>query len=47
MFDNSGESTSPGVDTDDPTKIIGRAGQVRALRFFNRALIDLSVEEHR
>jgi CIC family chloride channel protein len=47
MFDNSGESTIPVVDTDDPTKIIGRAGQVRALAFFNRALIDLSVEEHR
>lgn len=47
MFDNSGESTVPVVDPDDVTKVIGRASQVRALRYFNRALIDISVEEHR
>ena len=47
MFDNSGESNVPVVDPDDVTKVIGRASQVRALRFFNRALIDISVEEHR
>lgn len=47
MFDNSGESSVPVVDPDDPTRIIGRASQVRALGYFNRALIDISVEEHR
>ena len=46
-FDNSGEASVPVVDPDDVTKIIGRASQVRALRYFNRALIDISVEEHR
>ncbi len=47
MFDNSGESSVPVVDPDDATRIIGRASQVRALGYFNRALIDISVEEHR
>ncbi|HMB47613.1 MAG TPA: chloride channel protein, partial [Afifellaceae bacterium] len=47
MFDNSGQSTIPVVDPDDVTRIVGHASQVRALRFFNRALIDVSVEEHR
>ena len=47
MFDNSGESTIPVVDPDDVTKIVGQASQIRALRYFNRALIDISVEEHR
>lgn len=47
MFDNSGQSSVPVVDPDDATRIVGHAGQVRALAYFNRALIDISVEEHR
>lgn len=47
MFDNSGMGTIPVVDTDDATTIIGHATQVRALRYFNKALIEVSVEEHR
>lgn len=46
-FDASGETTVPVVDPDDSTRIIGHASQVRALRYFNKSLIDLSVEEHR
>ncbi len=47
MFDNSGQDTIPVVDPEDVTRIIGEASQVRALRYFNKALIDVSVEEHR
>jgi CIC family chloride channel protein len=46
-FDTSGRASVPVVDPDDATRIIGHASQVRALRFFNKALIDISVEEHR
>ncbi len=46
-FDSSGQASVPVVDPDDATRIIGHASQVRALRFFNKALIDISVEEHR
>ena len=46
-FDASGQASVPVVDPDDATQIIGHASQVRALRFFNKALIDISVEEHR
>jgi CIC family chloride channel protein len=46
-FDASGQASVPVVDPDDATRIIGHASQVRALRFFNKALIDISVEEHR
>ena len=47
MFDNSGEDIIPVVDPDNVTRIIGEASQVRALSYFNKALIDVSVEEHR
>ena len=47
MFDTSGAGTVPVVDPDDATRIVGHASQVRALAYFNRALIDISVEEHR
>jgi len=46
-FDTSGATNVPVVSPDDPTKVIGHASQVRALRYFNRALIQQSVEEHR
>ena len=47
IFDTGGHSRLPVVGNDDPTKIIGWATQVRALRYFNKALIDASVEEHK
>lgn len=47
VFDDSGRSTLPVVDPKDPEKIIGYASHVKALRYFNSALIEASVEEHR
>jgi CIC family chloride channel protein len=47
LFDSRGFSRLPVVDERDPRKIIGWADQVRALRYFNKALIDASIEEHR
>lgn len=46
-FDSSGVSRIIVVDKDDPTKAVGWAYHVRALRYFNKALIDATVEEHR
>ncbi|WP_026379536.1 chloride channel protein [Afifella pfennigii] len=46
-FDSSGASTVPVVSPDDATKVIGHVSQIRALRYFNRALIRQSEEEHR
>jgi CIC family chloride channel protein len=46
-FDASGQDSIAVVDPDDATRIVGHASQVRALRYFNKALIDISVEEHR
>lgn len=46
-FDSSGVSRIVVVDKDDPTKVVGWAYHVRALRYFNKALIDATVEEHR
>ena len=45
-FDTSGQGRLPVVDASG-TRMIGWASQVRALAFFNKALIDASVEEHR
>jgi CIC family chloride channel protein len=47
IFDSSGEETLPVVAAEDRTKIVGRARQVTALSWFNKALIESSVEEHR
>ncbi len=46
-FDQSGRSRLPVVSSGDDLYIIGWAQQVAALRYFNKALIDVSVEEHR
>ncbi|TCD15210.1 chloride channel protein [Oricola cellulosilytica] len=47
IFDAGGHTRLPVVDERAPDRIIGWANQVRALRYFNKALIDASVEEHR
>ncbi|WP_421857921.1 chloride channel protein [Oricola sp.] len=47
IFDTGGHSRLPVVDVNDSAKIIGWATQVRALRYFNKSLIEASVEEHR
>lgn len=45
-FDNSGHSRIVVVAAGDPTKVIGEVGHLRALRYYNRALVQASVEEH-
>ncbi|MEM7300168.1 MAG: chloride channel protein [Pseudomonadota bacterium] len=47
MFDQGGHARLPVIDPNQPDRIIGWATQVAALRHFNRALIDVSEEEHR
>ena len=47
QFDTAGVGTMPVVDEADPTRVIGRASQVRALDRYKDALIAASVEEHR
>ncbi len=47
IFDESGAARLPVVDPRVPTRLIGHASHVRALRFFNSALIQANVEEHR
>ncbi|QBK31463.1 chloride channel protein [Roseitalea porphyridii] len=46
-FDASGHSRLAVVDPREDTRIIAWATQVRALSYFNKALIQASVEEHR
>ncbi|EFL90787.1 chloride channel protein [Ahrensia sp. R2A130] len=46
-FDESGLARLPVRDATDATKIVGWATQVAALRTYNTALVDMSVEEHR
>ncbi len=46
-FDEGGHTRLAVVDAKDETRIIGWATQVTALRLYNKALVDLSVEEHR
>ena len=46
-FDQGGHDRLAVVDADDESKVIGWASQVAALRYFNRALIDVSEEEHK
>ena len=47
VFDDGGHSELPVVDSRDETKLIGWASQVAALRVYNNALVDMSVEEHK
>jgi chloride channel protein, CIC family len=47
IFDTGGHERLPVVDESDPGKIIAWANQIRALNYFNKALIDASVEEHK
>ena len=46
-FDAEGVTELPVVDAGEPSRVVGRATQLRALERFNRALIETSVEEHR
>ncbi|WP_244283612.1 chloride channel protein [Pseudovibrio sp. Tun.PSC04-5.I4] len=46
-FDETGKSTLPVIDAKNPTVIMGYASYVKALRYFNSALIQANVEEHR
>lgn len=47
LFDQGGHQRLPVVDERDETRIIAWAQQMKALRYFNNALIAASVEEHR
>ncbi|MEN0088315.1 MAG: chloride channel protein [Pseudomonadota bacterium] len=47
LFDGGGHTALPVLENGSSETIIGWADQTRALAFFNRALIDASVEEHR
>ncbi|MEO0496987.1 MAG: chloride channel protein [Pseudomonadota bacterium] len=47
LFDGGGHTTLPVLENSQSEKILAWADQTRALAFFNRALIDASVEEHR
>jgi CIC family chloride channel protein len=47
QFDSGGHARLPVVDPRDPTTIIAWATQVRALSYFNKALIKASEEEHK
>ena len=47
LFDTGGHARLPVVDERDPARIITWATQMKALSYFNKALIDASVEEHR
>ncbi len=46
-FDDTGYPTLPVIDLQKPTEVIGYASHVKALRYFNSALIQANVEEHR
>lgn len=46
-FDEGGHARLPVADARDEDRLIGHATQVAALRAYNNALVDLSVEEHR
>ena len=47
LFDEQGSARLPVVDARDETRVIGWATQLAALRTYNNALVDMSVEEHR
>ncbi|MCO5058025.1 MAG: chloride channel protein [Rhizobiaceae bacterium] len=46
-FDTGGHERLPVVDPRDGTTVIAWASQVRALRYFNKALVAASEEEHK
>lgn len=46
-FDQGGYARLPVVETRNPSNVIGYATQTAALRLYNKALVDMSVEEHR
>ena len=46
-FDETGRERLPVVDAHDPERLVGWAHQVKALSAFNRALVQVSIEEHR
>ncbi|WP_310622101.1 chloride channel protein [Flexibacterium corallicola] len=46
-FDKTGKEILPVIDKADPNMIIGTATHVKALRYFNSALIKANEEEHR
>ena len=47
VFDETGQQQLPVVDESAPLRVIGWTTQVRALAHFNKALVDVSEEEHR
>lgn len=47
LFDEGGYAILPVCDANDESRVVGWATQVAALRAFNNALVDMSVEEHR
>ena len=46
-FDRAGRSRIPVVDHTAPTRIVGHAVREDALSVYNKALVEVSVEEHR
>lgn len=46
-FDEGGYDRLPVINARDETRIVGWATQIDALRYFNKALVDMSVEEHK
>ena len=47
LFDDQGATRLPVISARDDTRIVGWATQLAALRTYNNALVDMSVEEHR
>ncbi|MDD9909234.1 MAG: chloride channel protein [Ahrensia sp.] len=47
IFDQGGHARLHVIDARDESVIIGQVSQVAALRVYNKALVDISVEEHR
>ena len=47
LFDQGGHARLPVIDPADPDSVIAFASHVRALSYFNRALVAASEEEHR
>lgn len=47
LFDRIGATTIPVVSLTDPMEIIAHADRMTAIRTYNKALVETSVEEHR
>jgi chloride channel protein, CIC family len=47
LFDRIGATTIPVVSLSDPMEIVAHADRMTAIRTYNKALIETSVEEHR